>query len=113
LRRDDHLKRRGTHLVSRIRGGKWKRRQARVGAPDPALTPNAGLAAISELCDRLGVIGELDAAVGPVKQRNRGYGAGERWPGWRRRSWPGKTSSSAWTASARMRPGSSWCQCRG
>jgi Transposase DDE domain group 1 len=77
LRRDDHLKRRGTHLVSRIRGGKWKRRQARVGAPDPALTPNAGLAAISELCDRLGVIGELDAAVGPVKQRNRGYGAGE------------------------------------
>jgi hypothetical protein len=77
LRRDDHLKRRGTHLVSRIRGGKRKRRQARVGAADPALTPSAGLAAISELCDRLGVIGALDAAVGPVKQRNRGYGAGE------------------------------------
>ncbi|HYA50279.1 MAG TPA: IS1380 family transposase, partial [Streptosporangiaceae bacterium] len=46
-------------------------------APDPALTPNAGLAAITELCDRLGVIGALDAAVGPVKQRDRGFGAGE------------------------------------
>jgi mevalonate pyrophosphate decarboxylase len=34
-----------------------------------ALTANAGLAAISELCDRLGVIEALDAAVGPVKQR--------------------------------------------
>ena len=45
--------------------------------PDPALTPNAGLAVITELCGRLGVIGALDAAVGPVKQRERGFGAGE------------------------------------
>ena len=37
---------------------------------------NAGMAVISELCDRLGVIGALDAAVGPVKQRNRGLGTG-------------------------------------
>jgi hypothetical protein len=44
---------------------------------DPALTPNAGLAAITELCGRLGVIGALDAAVGPIKQRDRGFGAGE------------------------------------
>src|ERR1017187_3078951 len=54
-----------------------RRQQARVGAPDPALTPNAGLAAITELCGRLGVIGALDAAVGPIKRRDRGYGAGE------------------------------------
>ena len=47
------------------------------GAPDAALTPNAGMAAISELCDRLDVTGALDAAVGPVKQRDRGFGAGE------------------------------------
>src|ERR1017187_862919 len=67
----------GTYLVSRIRGGRRRRRQARVGAPDAALTPNAGLAAVSELCDRLDVIGALDAAVGPVKQRDRGFGAGE------------------------------------
>ena len=49
----------------------------RAGAPDASLTPNAGLAAISELCDRLGVMEALDAAVGPVKQRDRGFGAGE------------------------------------
>ena len=51
----------------------------RVGAPDRALTANAGLAAVTELCDRLGVVEELDAAVGPIKQRDRGSGAGE-WP---------------------------------
>jgi hypothetical protein len=77
LRSDDHLKRRGTYLVSRIRAGRRKRWQARVGVPDRALTPGAGLAAVSELCDRLGVIEAIDAAVGPVRQRNRGYGAGE------------------------------------
>lgn len=49
----------------------------RVGAPDPSLTANAGLAAVTELCGRLGVIEALDAAVGPIKQRDRGFGAGE------------------------------------
>ncbi len=63
--------------MDRIRGGRRKRRQARIGAPDRALTPNAGMAAITGLCDRLGVIGALDAAVGPVKQRDRGFGPGE------------------------------------
>jgi Transposase DDE domain group 1 len=63
--------------VNRIRSGAGKRRQPRIGAPDPALTPSAGLAAITELCDRLGVISALDAAVGPIKQRDRGFGAGE------------------------------------
>ena len=42
-----------------------------------SLTANAGLAAVTELCDRLGVIEALDAAVGPIKQRDRGFGAGE------------------------------------
>ena len=64
--------------MKRIRSGTGRsRQQPRIGAPDPALTPNAGLAAISELCDRLGVIGALDAAVGPIKHRDRGLGAGE------------------------------------
>jgi len=63
--------------VARIRGGRRNRRQVRVGAPDTALTPNAGLAAITELCDRLGVMDAIDGAVGPVKQRARGYGAGQ------------------------------------
>ena len=60
-----------------IRGERRRRRQVRVGAADRALTANAGLAAVSELCDRLGVIGALDAAVGAIKQRDRGFGAGE------------------------------------
>ena len=47
------------------------------GAPDRSLTANAGLAAVTGLCGRLGVIEALDAAVGPVKQRDRGFGAGE------------------------------------
>jgi hypothetical protein len=63
--------------VNRIRGSRQKRQRPRVGAPDAALTPNAGLAAITELCGRLGVIEALDAAVGPVKERDRGFGAGE------------------------------------
>ena len=63
--------------MSRIRAGGRRRQQARVGGPDPVLTPNAGLAVISELCGRLGVIEALDAAGGPIKQRDRGFGAGE------------------------------------
>ena len=64
-------------MSARIRDRKARPQQARVGAPDAALTANAGLAAISELCGRLGVTGAIDAAVGPVKQRDRGFGAGE------------------------------------
>ncbi len=66
-----------THLVNRIRGKAGRRRQVRVGAPDRALTANAGLAAVGELCGKLGVIGAIDAATGPVKQRDRGFGAGQ------------------------------------
>ncbi len=62
--------------MNRIRSRAGNRQQPRIGAPDPALTPNAGLAVISELCGRLGVIEALDAAVGPIKQRDRGVGAG-------------------------------------
>lgn len=57
-----------------LRGG---RAQVRVGAPDPSLTAVSGMAAISKLVTRLGVIEALDAAVGPIKQRDRGCGAGE------------------------------------
>jgi Transposase DDE domain group 1 len=63
--------------VNRIRGRERLRQRPRVGAPDASLTPNAGLAAVTELCGRLGVIEAVDAAVGPVKQRDRGFGAGE------------------------------------
>ncbi|WP_168209848.1 transposase, partial [Mycobacterium helveticum] len=49
----------------------------RVGAPDPSLALNSGLAAVSELTRRLGVVEAIDAAVGPIKTRNRGCGVGQ------------------------------------
>ena len=63
--------------MGRVRGRKRKRRRVRVGAPDPRLTAVSGMAAVTELCDRLGVVEALDRAVGPIKQRDRGFGAGE------------------------------------
>ncbi len=49
----------------------------RVGAPDPSLTPVSGLAAVTELVDRLNMITLLDAAIGPIKTRDRGFTGGE------------------------------------
>jgi len=63
--------------VSRIRGGLDKRGRMHVGAPDPTLTGNGGLVAVTELLGRLDAIRLLDTAVGPIKQRDRGFGAGE------------------------------------
>lgn len=70
-----------------LRGG---RPTVRVGAPDPSLTAASGMAAISELVARLGVIEALDAAVGPIKQRGRGYGAGELLVGLAAAQWAGE-----------------------
>ena len=52
-------------------------RQVKIGAPDPSLTPNGGMLAVRELCDRLGLIVALDEAIGPVKQRRRGFTGGQ------------------------------------
>jgi hypothetical protein len=41
------------------------------------MTPNAGLIAITELVDRVGVTTALDAGIGPVKRRDRGMPGGE------------------------------------
>jgi hypothetical protein len=77
----------------RIRGRKRPgRQQVRVGAPDRVLTPNAGLAAVSELCGRLGVIEAIDAAAGPIKQRDRGFSAGELLTGIAAAQLAGRTS---------------------
>jgi hypothetical protein len=43
---------------------------------DPGLTGNAGLVAVAELADRLRVGSSIDRAVGPIKTRARGVGAG-------------------------------------
>lgn len=51
--------------------------RVRVGAADPSLTPVAGMAAVTDLVERLDVIAAVDAAVGPIKTRDRGHGAGQ------------------------------------
>jgi len=49
----------------------------RVGAPDPTLTGVSGMAAVTELVDRLGMVRSLDTAIGPIKARDRGHTGGE------------------------------------
>ncbi len=53
------------------------RRRVRIGAPDPWLTPVSGMAAVTELVHRLGMIKCLDAAVGRIKARDRGFSGGQ------------------------------------
>ena len=64
-------------MVMTIRDAKTRRSQVQVGAPDPSLTAHAGMVVVSELVARLGVISSIDAAVGPIKERNRGFGLGQ------------------------------------
>ncbi len=64
-------------MVARIRKKTQCGKRVRVGAPDPSLTPNSGLAAVSELTKRLGVVEAIDTAVGRIKTRNRGCGVGQ------------------------------------
>jgi hypothetical protein len=48
-----------------------------IGRPDAGLTGVSGLVAVDALAGKLALAGTLDAAVGPVKQRDRGLSAGE------------------------------------
>ncbi|HEX5116168.1 MAG TPA: IS1380 family transposase [Pseudonocardiaceae bacterium] len=48
-----------------------------IGAPDPSLTPNAGLTAVSELVEHLNMTATLDTEIGPLKQRDRGITGAE------------------------------------
>jgi hypothetical protein len=66
-----------TYRVGRVREIRWLRRRVRVGAPDRSLTRFSGMAAVTELVDRLNMIKLLDAAIGPVKARDRGFTGGE------------------------------------
>jgi hypothetical protein len=68
-------------------GGIRRKRRVRIGAPDGSLTRFSGILAVTGLVERLGVIDRLDAAIGPIKIRDRGVpGAGCWW------GWPGRTS---------------------
>jgi hypothetical protein len=99
--------------VGRIRRQRGLRRRVQIGAPDGSLTGFSGMLAVTELVDRLGVIDRLDAAIGPIKKRDRGFSGGEVLVGMAARSWPGRTSWSGWIANVTMSPGSSSRRCPG
>src|SRR5215470_5348139 len=61
----------------RVRGGRGRTSCVRIGAPDPSLTKNAGLVTVTELAERLDLVAGLDAAIGPIKERDRGFTAGQ------------------------------------
>jgi Transposase DDE domain group 1 len=63
--------------VGRVREIRRLRRWVRIGAPDPSVTSFSGMAAVTELIDRLGMIRLLDAVVGPIKERDRGFTGGQ------------------------------------
>lgn len=62
--------------MGRLRERRRARPRVRIGAPDKSLTRFSGLAAITELVDRLGVIDRLDAAIGSIKSRAGGHTGG-------------------------------------
>lgn len=63
--------------MDRLRGMRRLRRLVGIGAPDPSLTAVSGMVAVTELVDRLNMIGLLDAAIGPIKVRGRGHSGGQ------------------------------------
>ena len=63
--------------MGRVREIHRVRRRVRIGAPDASLTRFSGAIAVTELVDRLAMIKLLDAAIGPIKSRDRGLGGGQ------------------------------------
>lgn len=47
-----------------------------LGEPDPTVTAAGGLVLVAEVDRVLGVVEAIDAAVGPIKKRRQGHGAG-------------------------------------
>jgi hypothetical protein len=63
-------------MVPTARPGRTRGR-IQIGADDPSLTAAGGMLAVTELCGKLGLIEALDEAMGPVKQRRRGFTGGQ------------------------------------
>ena len=59
------------------RRSKHPRSKVRIGKPDTTVTGLAGLAAVDELTERLGLVAALDRGIGPIKQRGRGLTGGQ------------------------------------
>lgn len=60
-----------------MRKKRQRARRVRIGASDHTLTPAAGVEAVREADRALGIAAALDAAIGPVKERNRGLSGGQ------------------------------------
>ena len=65
-----------TKLRRQARSAKRCARRVGIGEPDKTLTGLAGLAAVDELINRLGIVEVLNDGIGSIKQRNRGLSAG-------------------------------------
>ena len=63
--------------MGRVREIRRVRRRVRIGAPDASLTRFSGAIVVTELVDRLAMIKLLDAAIGPIKLRDRGFSGGQ------------------------------------
>lgn len=63
--------------MDRLRGMRRLRRLVGIGAPDPSLTAVSGMVAVTALVDRLSMVRLLDAAIGPIKARDRGHSGGQ------------------------------------
>jgi hypothetical protein len=63
--------------VDRLRGMRRLRRLVGIGAPDRSLTAVSGMVAVTALVDRLSMVRLLDAAIGPIKARDRGHSGGQ------------------------------------
>ncbi|HTQ88754.1 MAG TPA: IS1380 family transposase [Streptosporangiaceae bacterium] len=66
-----------TRMVQAAAGRAKTRGKIQIGAADPSLTGAGGMLAVTELAGKLGLIGALDAGIGPVKQRARGFTGGQ------------------------------------
>ena len=64
-------------MVAASRKRDRSRGRIRIGADDPSLTGAGGMLAVTELCGKLDLTGALDAGIGPVKQRRRGFTGGQ------------------------------------
>ena len=63
--------------MGRVREIQRVRQRVRIGAPDASLTTFSGAIAVTELVNRLAMIKLLDAAIGPIKSRDRGFSGGQ------------------------------------
>jgi hypothetical protein len=66
-----------TYRVRRVRDIRRLRRLVGIGAPDRSLTAVSGMVAVTALVDRLSMVRLLDAVIGPIKIRDRGFSGGE------------------------------------